>query len=163
MRSKSLKAVLALTLLFGLPLLACAKHESSTVAEAGDDSFQKDVMASDVPVLVDFWATWCGPCRMYGPVVDQIAEEYKGKLKVVRVDVDKNPNLSSFFKINAIPRSILLYKGSSVKEWVGYLPYNELKPQVESILTSIAQLNAPHPTSVPTPASKSKKSKAHKS
>ena len=160
MGSKSLRTVLTLTLFFGMAILACAKHETSTVAESGDASFQKEVMASDVPVLVDFWATWCGPCRMFGPVVDQIAEEYKGKLKVVRVDVDKNPNLSSFFKINAIPRSILLYKGASVKEWVGYLPYNELKPQVDSILTSIAQLNAPHPTTVPTPAPKKKKSKA---
>lgn len=137
MRSKSLKVVLVVTLLFGLVLLACAKHDSSTVAESSDGSFQKDVMASDVPVLVDFWATWCGPCRMYGPVVDQIADEYKGKIKVVRVDVDKNPGLSSFFKINAIPRSILLNKGASVKEWVGYLPYNELKPQLESALAGL--------------------------
>jgi thioredoxin len=142
MRSKGLKVVLAVILLFGMALLACAKHETSTVAESGDGSFQKDVMASDVPVLVDFWATWCGPCRMYGPVVDQIAEEYKGKIKVVRVDVDKNPGLSSFFKINAIPRSILLNKGASVKEWVGYLPYNELKPQLESALAGLPKASA---------------------
>ena len=162
MSSKSLKTILVMALLFGMALSACAKHGSSTVVETSDASFQKDVVSSDLPVLVDFWATWCGPCRMYGPVVDQVAEDYKGKLKVVRVDVDKNPGLSSFFKINAIPRSILLYKGSSVKEWVGYLPYNELKPQVESILSSIAQAGAPQPTAAPTPAPKKKKAKAHK-
>jgi thioredoxin 1 len=144
MRFQFFKTGLALVFLFGVSLSACAKHDSSVVAEVTDDSFQKEVMASNVPVLVDFWATWCGPCRMYGPVVDQIAQEYKGKVKVVRVDVDHNPGLSSFFKINAIPRSILLNKGGSVKEWVGYLPYNELKPQLESALASLPIAPATH-------------------
>ncbi|HVZ81888.1 MAG TPA: thioredoxin [bacterium] len=140
MKTSILKLMLVMALLSGTALTACAKHGGpSSVAEITDDSFQKEVMGSDVPVFVDFWATWCGPCRMYGPVVDQISDEYKGKIKVVRVDVDKNPGLASFFKINAIPRSVLLNKGTSVKEWVGYLPYNELKPQLETALAALSK------------------------
>ena len=87
---------------------ACShKGSEADVLVVTDSSFQKEVLGSDIPVLVDFWATWCGPCRMYGPVVDQVASDYKGRLKVVRVDVDQNPGLSRAFKINAIPNSIL--------------------------------------------------------
>ena len=94
-----LLAVLAAFLIVG----ACSKsnNESSNpdVPAVTDGSFQKEVIESDEPVLVDFWATWCGPCRMYGPLVDKVAEEYKGRLKVVRVDVDQNPTLSRNYRI----------------------------------------------------------------
>lgn len=114
---------------------ACSKSGSdSSVLVVTDSSFQKEVINSDQPVLVDFWATWCGPCRMYGPIVDKVAEDYKGRLKVVRVDVDQNPQVSRFFKIQAIPNSLLFQKGNIVKTWVGYIPENELRSGLDQAL-----------------------------
>src|SRR5438067_780021 len=78
-------------------------NKKELVTVVTDDSFEKEVEKSSKPVLVDFWATWCGPCRMFGPVVDQLAADYKGRLKVVRVDIDQNPRLAQNFGIRAIP------------------------------------------------------------
>jgi thioredoxin 1 len=135
-------AVLAVFLAIG----ACAqKGSEADVLAVTDGSFQKEVLSSDVPVLVDFWATWCGPCRMYGPVVDQVAKDYKGRLKVVRIDVDQNPRLSSAFKINAIPNSILFQKGSAVMNWVGLVSEDDLRSGIEKVL--VPAENSPSPKS----------------
>lgn len=99
-----------------------------------DENFQKDVINSKVPVLIDFWATWCGPCRMYGPVVDEIAKEYGKKLKVCRINVDENPSLSQQFKIRAIPASFVVKKGKIVKSWMGYVPLSLVQGQLKGIL-----------------------------
>ena len=107
---------------------------SSDVLVVTDNSFKKEVLGADLPVLVDFWATWCGPCRMYGPVVDQVAKEYGGRLKVVRVDVDQNPDLSRTYQINAIPRSILFQKGTVLKNWIGYMGEDALKQELNQAL-----------------------------
>jgi thioredoxin 1 len=80
-----------------------------------DGSFDKDVLNSDVPVLVDFWAEWCGPCRMMGPTVDQIATDYVGKVKVGKLDVDSNQNTASRYGIRGIP-TVLLFKGGQIVE-----------------------------------------------
>lgn len=78
-----------------------------------DADFDKDVLNSDVPVLVDFWAEWCGPCRMMGPTVDQIATDYTGRVKVGKLDVDSNPQTAARYGIRGIP-TVLLFKGGKV-------------------------------------------------
>ena len=84
-----------------------------------DDNFDTEVIKSDTPVLVDFWATWCPPCRMVAPVIDELAEHYDGKMKVAKCDVDECPKTAQRFNISAVP-TILLFKGGEVaKQFVG--------------------------------------------
>ena len=94
------------------------------------DNFQGEVLNSKIPVLVDFWATWCGPCRMLAPIIGQIAEEKTGLLKVGKVDTDAEPELSAYFRISAIPTVILFKDGQPVDQFMGYMG----KPQVEDFL-----------------------------
>lgn len=133
-RSMTFPAVLAACLLAGACSNSNNQAPDSTVQAVTDGNFQKEVMESDTPVLVDFWATWCGPCRMYGPIVDKVAEEYKGRLKVVRVDVDQNPNLSRTYQIRAIPASFVIQKGTVVKNWVGLVSEDDVRQQLDQIL-----------------------------
>ena len=86
---------------------------SENVSAVTDASFEAEVLKSDVPVLVDFWAEWCGPCRMVGPIVDQVAAEQAGKLKVVKLNVDENPDTPNKFAIRGIP-TLLLFKDGKV-------------------------------------------------
>ena len=90
----------------------------STVT-VSDDTFAEEVLASSTPVLVDFWAAWCGPCRMVAPVLDEIAEEKAGSLTVAKVDVDANPATARDFQVVSIPTMILFKNGQAVKRIVG--------------------------------------------
>ncbi len=87
-----------------------------------DDNFEKEVLQSDIPVLVDFWAEWCVPCKMVEPVVDQIAQEYAGKLKIGKVDVDSNPGISMKYGIRSIPTLLIFKNGQPVDQIIGAVP-----------------------------------------
>jgi len=102
-----------------------------------ESSFESEVLRSDLPVLVDFWAEWCGPCHMVAPTVAKFAVEFKGKLKVVKVDVDKNPGLSQAYKINGIPALLVFHKGVIVKTWVGALPEMAFRTELQAVFASL--------------------------
>jgi len=84
-----------------------------------DDNFDQDVLQSETPVLVDFWAAWCGPCKALGPVIDELANDYAGRVKVGKVDTDANREVSVRFSVSAIPTVILFDKGEIVEKFVG--------------------------------------------
>jgi thioredoxin 1 len=95
---------------------------SDAIITGTDAAFDAEVIKSELPVLVDFWAPWCGPCHMIAPVVDEIAESHKGKLKVVKMNVDENAQVPQTYGIMAIP-TLILFKGGEVKEKiVGFMP-----------------------------------------
>lgn len=101
-----------------------------------DDSFEEDVLNSDKPVLVDFWAEWCGPCRMVGPVVEELAGEYEGKAKVGKVDVDSNPEISTKYGIRSIPSLLIFKNGEVVDQIVGAVPKAQLKKQLDAQMSN---------------------------
>ena len=92
-----------------------------------ESDFQEIVENSDIPVLVDFWAEWCGPCKMIAPTIDQLAEEYDGKVLFAKVDVDSNPNLSVRFHVRSIPMLLLFKDGQPVDQRIGALTKNQLQ------------------------------------
>lgn len=98
-----------------------------------DSNFQEEVLKSDKPVLVDFWATWCGPCKMVKPVVEKLAGEYDGKVKVVEVDVDQNPQLSGQFGIMSIPTLMFFKGGQPVKTMIGAQGEEALKREFDAV------------------------------
>lgn len=90
------------------------------------DNFEQEVLKSDIPVLVDFWAVWCGPCQMVGPILSEIAEENEGKLKVGKVNVDEQPELARQFGIMSIPTMMVFKGGEKVNQLVGAVPKEEI-------------------------------------
>ncbi|MGY4647094.1 thioredoxin [Mycobacterium sp. URHB0021] len=93
--------------------------ETASTSAVTDESFAQDVLSSDTPVLVDFWATWCGPCKMVAPVLEEIAAEKSGSLRVVKLDVDANPGTARDFQVVSIPTMIVFKNGEAVKRIVG--------------------------------------------
>lgn len=95
-----------------------------------DDNFQQEVIEAEGKVLVDFWASWCGPCRMMGPVIDQIAEEYGDNLKVGKLNVDENPDSAMKYQVMSIPTLILFENGQVVNKMVGFRPKGDLIAEI---------------------------------
>jgi thioredoxin 1 len=102
-----------------------------------DDTFDKDVVQSAEPVLVDFWAPWCGPCRMLAPVIEELAKEYTGKVKVAKINTDEHPNAASRFKISAIPTLLFFKGGKVVEQLVGVHSKAEIKKTLDSLVAAV--------------------------
>jgi len=108
----------------------------ATVQQVGDDSFEREVLKSPTPVLVDFWAPWCGPCRAIAPVVEELAREYDGKLKVVKLNVDDNPQTPSRYGVRGIP-NLIVFAGGQVKEQIiGAVPKSELVRKIGNVVAA---------------------------
>jgi thioredoxin 1 len=105
----------------------------STAVSVTDSDFTKEVMESTIPVVVDFWATWCGPCQAMGPVIDAVAGEYAGKVKVLKMNVDENPGTPMKYGVRGIPTLILFNKGEVVDRLIGAQP----KASVENLLKKV--------------------------
>ncbi len=98
-----------------------------------DDNFEQEVLKSDIPVLVDFYADWCGPCKMIGPVIEELAEEYEGVIKIGKINVDENQNYSTKYKVMTIPNLIFFKNGEKVDQVIGVVSKDQLVEKLEAL------------------------------
>ena len=111
---------------------------SQGIIDVTDSSFQKDVLEADRPVIVDFWATWCGPCKMIAPLLDEIATEQTGRLKIAKLDVDANGETAMRFGVQSIPTLLVFAKGRPVAQMIGARPRAHIEQLIESALAATA-------------------------
>src|SRR5712691_11788203 len=108
--------------------------EVKEVQDVSDQTFDADVLKSEVPVLVDFWAPWCGPCRMVAPIVKELSGEYEGKVSFRKMNTDENPMVAAKYNIRSIPTLLLFKGGSQVGQIVGFRPKNAIKERIDAAL-----------------------------
>jgi thioredoxin 1 len=108
--------------------------EKTDLLHVGDKNFAAEVLNSEVPVLVDFWATWCGPCRSISPIVEELATEFTGRVKITKLNVDENPAVPSQYGVRGIPTLILFKGGKILDQIVGAVPKARLKAMIEKAL-----------------------------
>ena len=110
------------------------ENNQSLEVEVNENNFQQEVLESSIPVLVDFWASWCMPCRMLAPIIEKLAEENRGKLKVCKLNTEENRNIAAQYGIQGIPTLIIFKEGKEVGRTVGALPKEKLQEKLDPIL-----------------------------
>lgn len=106
----------------------------ATITQVGDGNFEEEVIRSDLPVLIDFWAPWCGPCRTIAPVIEELARDYAGRLKIAKLNVDENPLIPAQYGVRGIPNLIILKQGQVKEQIVGAVPKTRLVEAIERVL-----------------------------
>jgi len=104
------------------------------VLEVTDENFEKEILQSDIPAMVDFWAAWCGPCQIVGPIVEELAREYAGKVKIAKMDVDQNRNTPSRYGIRSIPTLILFKDGQVAQTIIGAQPKSVIEEEIKKLI-----------------------------
>ena len=115
------------------------KEKVLYAAVIDDNNFEELVAKSDLPVLIDFWAAWCGPCKVIGPIIEELAEEYQGRVLIGKVNVDQNPQLSGYFKIKSIPTLLFIKNGQLIERFSQLIP----KPNLSEMLDDLVALEVP--------------------